>query len=87
MSALERGEFQLRNGERIQHGMIIIEIMEVSEYKMPWGEKYMMVAYRIREGNFVSPVAHVWGKTKEDIQKRLLEVVQFYNQVRSLLHR
>jgi len=64
---------------------ITIRIVEVAEWKMPWGERYWLVGYRIVDGSVVTPVAHILIRDGEDLRPWLAKIAEYYQQVKQLL--
>jgi len=64
---------------------ITIRIVEVAEWRMPWGERYYLVGYRIVDGDRISPVAHILVRDDEDLRPWLEKIADYYNQVKQLL--
>jgi len=75
----------VRAGETYEFDGIIVEILEVTPYYTFSKVRNLMISYRIREGSFVSPVAHLWMSEVDDIRIRLKEVVDYYNSVKKSL--
>ena len=73
---------QLRAGQKHYVKGITIEIMEVNEIKAYAGSSdrvtVYMVSYRLRDGDFISPVAHLFIPAVEDARKYFLRVVDEY---------
>jgi len=74
-------------GEKHKHGAITIEIVEVIPYKNYAGKKEMMVGYKIKDGDYVSPVAHFWMGEGQDVSKKIREIVEYYKTIKSSLSR
>jgi hypothetical protein len=75
----------VRAGETYEFDGIIVEIVEVNPYYTFSKVRNLMISYRIKEGSFVSPVAHLWMSEVDDIRARLKEVVEYYIQVKKTL--
>jgi len=74
---------EINAGYKHYEGSITIEIVEVAEVpQFPSGKAYM-IAYRIIDGDYVSPVAHLFVSSDTDLKKEFKRVVDFYNQVKS----
>jgi hypothetical protein len=77
MSGAEE-EKMVRAGETYTHEKITVEIVEVIPYFDIMGRKHFQIAYRIKDGNYVSPVAHLWMDRSTDIREMVRQVVQQY---------
>jgi len=64
---------------------IVVEIVEVMQFRSPAGRLKNMIAYRIRDRNFVSPVAHFWMDQAEDVKKYIKQVVEQYLAVKGMI--
>ena len=76
-----------RAGERYEHKGIILEIVEVMPYRLLTGRRAFLIAYRIIDGSFISPVAHFYylhGMKMKDI---VVKVMENYLQVKNTLLR
>ena len=71
-------EAMVRVGETYTHEKITVEIVEVLPYFDIVGRKHFQIAYRIKDGNYVSPVAHFWMDKNEDIRDYIKQVVEQY---------
>ena len=74
-----------RPGERYTHDGIVVEIVEVVEYKTFGGRRCYLIGYKIRDGNYESPVAHFWCDVNANIAEEIKKVVEFYKQVRDVI--
>jgi hypothetical protein len=68
----------VRAGETFTHEKITVEIVEVLPYFDIMGRKHFQIAYRIKDGNIVTPVAHFWIDRNEDIREKVRQVVEQY---------
>jgi hypothetical protein len=68
----------VRAGETFTHEKIAVEIVEVMPYFDIIGRKHFQISYRIKDGNYVSPVAHFWMDKNEDIRNYIRQVVEQY---------
>jgi len=75
----------VRAGETYTHKKIVVKIMEVIPYRSYTGRRHLMIAYKIIDGDFESPVAHFWKPEGEDIRPYIERVVEYYLEVRKSL--
>jgi len=78
---------EIGEGEEKKEEEVKIEIIEVHPYRRITGKKELMIAYRIIDGDWYSPVAHFWMSEHDDIRKKLREVAQHYLAIRRRLVR
>ncbi|RLG05462.1 MAG: hypothetical protein DRN61_00590 [Thaumarchaeota archaeon] len=64
---------------------VIVEIVEVMEHRTFTGQREYLVAYRIRDGRFISPVAHFICRSEQEFRRRLNEVVDHYYTLKPML--
>jgi len=57
---------------------ITVEIVEVMEHKTFTGQREYLVAYRIRDGHFISPVAHFICRSDRELRQKINEVADHY---------
>ena len=78
----------VRTGQSFSHKNITIEIVEVIKTRDILNRTQYIIAYRIRDGNFVSPVAHWFLSETDDVKKWIKETIDFYLKVKnSILQR
>ena len=77
----------VRAGEEHEVEGIKIRIVEVLPYRTFRGRRMLMIAYRIIDGDFTSPVAHLWIEEGADIRPKLKELVRNYLTIRGRLRR
>jgi len=78
----------VRPGSRYVEGPVTVEIVEVIRTKDFIGRPLFIISYRLREGSYVSPVAHWFVYPHEDLRKLIRETVDFYLSVKkSILRR
>jgi len=77
----------VREGMRITVSHVTVEIVEVIPYQTPSGGKHFLVAYRIHDHGYVSPVAHFWisetESSTEKLKDKLAEIVDYYKQLKT----
>lgn len=64
---------------------ITVEIVEVMEHRTITGMKEFLVAYRIRDGQFISPVAHFVCKSDNELRHKINEVADHYFNLKPML--
>jgi len=74
----KEGEKVVREGETFEHKKVVLEIVEVLPYFDPSNRRSLMVAYRLKDGAFVSPVAHFWMAKSADVRRHVEEIVEHY---------
>ena len=78
-------ELSKQNIEVVSKRTIILEILEVNKV----GAKLAMTAYlvgcRIIDGNFVSPVFHIFVRNTEELKRKVMAEVQFYLRTKHLI--
>jgi len=85
---VEEGELAVvRVGEEHEVEGIRVRIVEVLPYRTFRGRRMLMIAYRIIDGDFTSPVAHFWVPEGADIRPKLEELVKNYLAMRGGLRR
>jgi len=72
-------------GERVRVNDVILEIVEVIPYRTISGRKDLLVGYKIINGKFTFPVAHIWGRENANWRLTLKEVVEHYLEMRKKL--
>jgi len=77
----------VRAGEEHEVEGIRIQIVEVLPYRTFRGRRMLMIGYRIIDGDFISPVAHLWIGEGEDIRPKLKELARHYLSLRGTLRR
>jgi len=77
-------EYKLPIDEEQPDRKIVIKIVEVIPYRKLTGGRRLLIGYKLIDGNFVSPTAHLWINENEDIRPHLKRVVEFYNEVKSV---
>ncbi len=77
----------VREGETYEHEGIKVVIMEVIPYKRFSGKKELLVAYKLIDGEYESPVAHFWMGEHEDIRKIIRDIVNYYLKIKPVLRR
>jgi len=85
--AEEGGLAVVRAGEEHEVEGIRVRIVEVLPYRTFRGRRMLMIAYRIIDGDFTSPVAHLWIEEGADIRPKLEELVRNYLTIRGRLRR
>ena len=58
-------------------GKYVIVIVEVHKVNLPWGTQYI-VACRLKDGNYTSPVFHVYCTDATDFQMKVAEEIKRY---------
>jgi hypothetical protein len=58
-------------------GPYTLYVIEVHRLNLPWGREYI-VACRLRDGDYLSPVFHVYCKDAEEFKKKVSEEVKRY---------
>jgi len=64
---------------------IVVELVEVSRYRTPAGRVELMIAYRIHDHRYISPIAHFWMQEREDIRPHIETVVEQYRRIKEAL--
>ena len=77
----------VRAGEEHEVEGIKLQIVEVMPYRTFRGRRMLMIAYRIIDGDFISPVAHFWIPEGADVRPKIEEVVKHYLTIRGRLRR
>lgn len=77
----------VRAGERYEEQGIIVEVVEVNPLQFFDKRKGLQVAYRIRDGDWVSPIAHWWQLEREDPRPIIERIVENYLAIRNQLRR
>jgi len=76
-------------GMKFYKDTVTLEIIEVNVVKGYRSDDTYIIAYRLRDGNFVSPVAHIFVKRGEDVRKHIELVIDNYlnnrNYIKSVL--
>jgi len=72
-------------GDKFFEQGITVEIVEVIEYTRFSGRKMLLIGYRIKDGDYRSPVAHFWMDAFEDITEKIKEIVDYYLNIRKVL--
>jgi len=75
----------VRAGEEHQVSGVTVRILEVTSYRTFSGRRELMVAYQIIDGDYISPIAHFYMAEREDVRRKIEEVVNYYLQVKSAL--
>lgn len=75
----------VRAGEEHKHAGIVVQIVEVLPFHTVSGRGELMIAYRIKDGKYTSPVAHFWMSVRDDIRPKIKQVADYYVQVRGSL--
>lgn len=83
----EEGEEMVRAGQKYTHEKVVFEVVEVIPMFDFAGRKMHQISYRIIDGNYVSPVAHLWIRKGQDIRKAVEEVVNQYLTIIKTLRR
>jgi len=76
-----------RAGERYEHKGITVRLVEVIRYQSPSKRRMLMVAYRIIDGDYNSPVAHFWMPARDDIRVHIERVVDNYLTIKASIRR
>ncbi|KPV62497.1 MAG: hypothetical protein AOA66_1314 [Candidatus Bathyarchaeota archaeon BA2] len=74
-------------GEEHVHEGITVKVVEVIPYRDFRNQKNLMIGYMIIDGDFTSPVAHIWMLETEDIAEKLRSVAGYYLTIKSSLKR
>lgn len=74
----------VREGETYESGGVTVRIVEVIPYTTFSGRRELMIAYRIEDGRFISPVAHFWMREGEDPRPYIERIVAQYKRVRDM---
>ena len=81
----------LKAGQRHVIRGITIEVMEVNEIRAYTGagqkSTVYMVSYRLRDGDFITPVAHLFIPATDDARKYFLQVINQYLSNREFIRR
>ena len=77
----------VRAGEEHEVEGIRVRIEEVMPYRTFRGRRMLMIAYRIIDGDFTSPVAHFWIPEEADIRPKIEEIVRNYLAIRGRFRR
>ncbi|RDD52883.1 MAG: hypothetical protein BA066_07340 [Candidatus Korarchaeota archaeon NZ13-K] len=64
---------------------IIVEIVEVMEYRDMVGRMNFLVAYRIIDGHYVSPVAHFSCSGARELREKIEQVADHYFALKPVL--
>lgn len=75
----------VRPGEEHTIENIKVRIMEVIPIRRLTGGKSYLVAYQLIDGDYKSPIAHFLLDHERDLQKKIIEVVEFYKSIREVL--
>jgi len=75
----------VRKGEIHEHQGIKVKLVEVIPYYTFKGRRHFLIAYRIIDGKYTSPVAHFWMAENEDIREKIEAVVKHYLEIRKTL--
>jgi len=74
-------------GERHQHKGIILQIVEVNEYRTFSGQRELMIAYRIKDGAWESPTAHFILPPRVDPRPKVEKIIEEYLRIRNAIRR
>jgi len=58
-------------------GKYVLVIVEVHKLNLPWGTQYI-VACRLKDGNYTSPIFHVYCTDAADFQVKIAEEIKRY---------
>jgi len=76
-----------RVGERVEHKGVIFEVVEVMEYTVTGTDRWYLIAYRIIDRDYTSPVAHLPMRAREDFTEKVQAVIENYLQLKNRLIR
>ena len=76
---------KLKNGDKFYKENITLEILEVTKTADIMGTEVYIIAYRIRDGNFESPTAHIFARRGEDVRQHIERIMSEYLRLRSSL--
>ena len=76
---------KLTSGQKFYKENITLQILEVTKTADIMGTEVYIIAYRIRDGNFESPTAHIFARRGEDVRKYIEQVMSEYLRLRSSL--
>ena len=65
-------------GDIYERDGVVIQIVEVNQLRDPRGGRMLMVSYRLKHGNFVSPVAHFWVRRWQNPEEIINQIVDNY---------
>jgi len=68
----------VRAGETYEHENIVVEVVEVTPYLDFSKRRHLMIAYRIKNGAWTSPLAHWWQGEREDPRPIVERIVENY---------
>ena len=74
-------------GHTYQFDNIKFEIVEVNRTRDYRKREILMISYRIREGNYVSPVAHLFLSPDQSLQEEVRRVIETYKKFKRVLTR
>jgi len=77
----------VRAGETYRHRDIDLRIEEVTEYKTFSGLRELMIAYRIIDGTWKSPVAHFFLPPRTDPRPKVEKIIEEYLRIRESIRR
>lgn len=74
----EEEEKMVRAGQEYEHEKVVVQIVEVLPYFDIAGRKHYQIAYKIKDGQYESPVAHFWIDQRTDIREMVRQIVEQY---------
>jgi len=75
----------ISEGSEIDVGEIKVRIVEIIETRDFAKNRILQVAYRIVDGDYESPTAHLWVRGEEELKRRIERVVSDYLRVRDFM--
>jgi len=74
-----------RAGEQYEHKDVVVKLVEVIRYLSPSKRRMLMIAYRIIDGDYRSPVAHFWMPARDDIRVHIERLIENYLSIKASL--
>jgi len=74
-------------GERHEHRGVTLQIVEVNEYKTFSGQREFMIAYRIIDRDWESPIAHFFLPPRVDPRPKVEKIIEEYLRIRQSIRR
>lgn len=78
---------RIKIGDTHTHKGVTLEVVEVTKLTTFSGITQLMIAYKIRDRDYVSPVAHVFVNEGQDVRTAFEQVIDYYLNVKRMLLR